>query len=356
MVGVVSKATRAQKDARVFEQYFSDDPRFDFHGLVAYGNYGAAFRVKYSDPKTKTFRQFLIKKAFPSEEAAEALTREKHYLKRLRGAMHIVQMIDIPDNPLDQRRRDLPEIREEWIIMEWLEHGTIGDFVTKAISAGLERLPNRLLWRFFLCLIRGCIAMAWPPNRDDGMVEIEKIQGTTPSKLAHNDIHCENVLLAEPHSLDSEHALCPILKLIDFGGAGEWSWANGSASAVQSNIWEIGMIMITLIRLRTPQSVGNVGGRYFQMVDGGPQIETDAKEILPLYGEGAPCPELDPLLGRLVCACLATNHVNRPTLEELSTTVIDAVRTRGADFYGNHIAERDDIIPSLWRQIVNYAY
>ncbi|OTA94900.1 hypothetical protein M434DRAFT_29440 [Hypoxylon sp. CO27-5] len=352
----MSQARRAQQDAAILEQYFFDDPQFSFRGLVAYGNYGAAFRVTYKDPKRQTVSQFLVKKAFATEGAVEALSREKIYLKKLRGAMHIVQMIDIPNNPLSNRSRtDLPDIGDDWVIMEWLEHGTIGNFITKARSAGFARLPNRLLWRFFLCLIRGCIAMAWPPNRDDGVVGIEEIQRTTPSKLVHNDIHAENVLLAEP-PLDGEHTISPILKLIDFGVAGEWSWGEGSASAVQSNIWEIGKVMVCLIRLRVPGNVNNNGGHYFRMVDGGPQIETDGKEILPLNGQGAPCPNLDLLLGRLVCACLATNHVNRPNLEELSTIVVDAVHTRGAGFYGNITEEQDDTIPSLWRQIVNYRY
>lgn len=39
------------------------------------------------------------------------------------------------------------------MIMEWIQHGTLLNFVNKATSKlrDGERLPNRLLWRFFLC-------------------------------------------------------------------------------------------------------------------------------------------------------------------------------------------------------------
>lgn len=68
----------------------------------------------------------------------------------LQGNSHIVQIYDIPNNPLESvgglDRRD-------WIVMEWIEYGEVGDFINLAsqyLEEG-ERLPSRLLWRIFLC-------------------------------------------------------------------------------------------------------------------------------------------------------------------------------------------------------------
>lgn len=92
----------------------------------------------------------------------------------LQDNLHIVRLINLPNNPL-RGRID----RRDWIILEWLEHGELRSFITKArimIGRG-TRLPNRLLWRFFTCcksfdtvyhnitlikriVVRCCIAMA----------------------------------------------------------------------------------------------------------------------------------------------------------------------------------------------------
>lgn len=76
---------------------------------------------------------------------------------------HIVQLVNIPDNPLEDPLLNEDVDPDSWIIMEWLNHGTIGEFLMTAmayLNSRGQKLPNRLLWRFFLCLIRGAIAMA----------------------------------------------------------------------------------------------------------------------------------------------------------------------------------------------------
>ncbi|KAI1416674.1 kinase-like protein [Hypoxylon sp. FL1857] len=353
----MSFLTRAHIDAEILRKYFSSDGRFEFVGLVAHGYFGSASRVKYTDRNGKT-SQFLVKKAFKNPDGLEALNNEKNYLRRLRGAMHIVQTLNIADNPLeispmiDSTGARLPNIDNQWIVMEWLEYGTIGDFIKKARNRRITQLPNRLLWRLFLCLIRGCIAMAWPPHRIDDEVEIETIDPhAQASNVVHNDLHTGNVLLTEP-PLDEEHTISPLVKIIDFGLAGQWTWADGPSSAVQNNIWQMGKMMVALIILWLPWDVSNKGGAVFTKVPGGPEIETDARPILPSTGPSAEYPNLDPDLRTLVCSCLATRHDDRPTISELLDTVLEAVRTRGADFYPGRPEEQDDFISRRWREIV----
>ncbi|KAI0839907.1 kinase-like protein [Hypoxylon sp. FL0890] len=360
----------AERDAALLKQYFDTNPRFEFVNLVGHGNFGSACRVRYNDPKNKIWKYFLVKKSFSQEGANDALRTEKKYLRRLRGGAHIVRMLDIEDNPLNKSNvsksaapgpsksaNKLPDIDEEWMILEWLEHGTVGEFIMKARNMKVERLPNRLLWRFFYCLVRGCIAMAWPPNRSDDKVENEKVKpGVPESRLVHNDLHDANVLLGEPPT-DPEHTISPIIKIIDFGIAGEWAWRKGQATAVQSNIYEIGRIMVLLIGLWswTILDVNEDKTSKFRMTEDGPEIETDAVMMLPLTGDTTRFPHLDPLLGRLVCACLATDHSDRPTLQQLSADVAKAVSTRGASFYPGVEEEQNDSIAKLWREIAHFA-
>ncbi|KAI1100440.1 kinase-like protein [Jackrogersella minutella] len=350
---------KAEEDVRKMKEYFVGNPRFDFRGLVAQGNYGSASRVQYNDPDNKSLDSFLIKKAFATEHAEKTMRTERDYLLKLRGAMHIVQLIDIPNNPLSQQGTS-KGLMGEWVILEWLEHGTIGDFITKTRNKGVDRLPNRLLWRLFLCLIRACIAMAWPPNRNDGAVSSEVVRhDISASNIMHNDLHTGNVLLGSPPT-DAEHTIAPILKFIDFGLAGEWWWGENAPSGVESNIWDIGQLMIALITLERYvqiQRIERPGHKpaMFASAAGGPEIETDGNAILPLTGDESPFPQLDPLLRRLVCSCLATKPGDRPSLEDISYNVAQAVLDRDASFYPDHPEEQDDSISKLWLEITLYA-
>lgn len=70
----------------------------------------------------------------------------------MKGAMHIVQVLDIHDNPLQRPgTEELPVIEGHWVILEYLENGSIEKFINNTTESLRTRLPNRLLWRFFLC-------------------------------------------------------------------------------------------------------------------------------------------------------------------------------------------------------------
>lgn len=57
---------------------------------------------------------------------------------------------DLPENPLDSASTIDPN---SWMVLEYLPLGTLRKFLTLAkLKIPLEnRLPNRLLWRLFLC-------------------------------------------------------------------------------------------------------------------------------------------------------------------------------------------------------------
>ncbi|KAK8087190.1 kinase-like domain-containing protein [Apiospora phragmitis] len=105
------------------------------------------------------------------------------------------------------------------LVIELLENGSMKEFLNKAKAHSAPRLPNRLLWRFFLCLARACVAMAFP-RRFEGGQSLEDIPGRQSSTLrlyTHTDMHVNNVMLGGLNAQEFEHQISPILKLIDFG-------------------------------------------------------------------------------------------------------------------------------------------
>ncbi|KAI0550330.1 hypothetical protein F4679DRAFT_207622 [Xylaria curta] len=121
--------------------------------------------------------------------------------------------------------------------MEYLENGTIETLLQRRRAAGLGRLPNRVLWAIFLCLVRACSAMAYPPptlpssrtpKNDKRREGLPADAGRrAPGSLVHGDMNLGNLMFSDdvnpPTFLDQqrEHNLVPILKLIDFGEAHE---------------------------------------------------------------------------------------------------------------------------------------
>ncbi|KAI0846444.1 kinase-like domain-containing protein [Daldinia vernicosa] len=336
----------ARQDVDDLVEYFSRDERFDFQGFIAHGSYGSASRVRYRNPTTEVWKDFVVKRAFQSETAEEAMRKEREYLRRFRGALHIVQILEVENNPLNN-----PDIQGEWITMEWLSCGSLGDFIVKA-KRKTDRLPNRLLWRFFLCLVRACIAMANPPNRSDGRVERERVAGELPEVgVSHSDLHNGNVVLGEPLE-DFEHTITPILKVIDFGNAGEWAFIDFTGTTTHSNLWDIGKLMVSLITLDERPHIVNVGHGAVALPERGMILTTDAEQILPLDEPGAPYPLLDSELGRLVCWCLATEPEERPSLWDIGNQVGFAVASKLAAAYPDRPEEDNDYISQLWRRIV----
>jgi hypothetical protein len=63
--------------------------------------------------------------------------------KWLRGALHIVQPVQLPSDPLSK-------LNGPSLIMELVENGSLLDFYERLVASKIT-LPNRFLWRIFLC-------------------------------------------------------------------------------------------------------------------------------------------------------------------------------------------------------------
>ncbi|ORY70313.1 uncharacterized protein BCR38DRAFT_481450 [Pseudomassariella vexata] len=225
--------------------YFSSEPRYHFDGVIGGGANGIAYKITTPNKK-------LVLKICPlgvdlgdgkprddddDEEASlpeevASLQSEVQWLQKLRGCAHIVQTLDIPGDPLLRNAPEgvVPHGMGAWTFMEYAENGTLFDMIGKYqnLYAG-QVFPNRVLWRFFMCLIRACVEMAYYDSKDGDVrvdpttVPLEHLGGRPPGNLAHMDIKGSNIVAGAliPGFQTREHDITPILKLIDFGEAQE---------------------------------------------------------------------------------------------------------------------------------------
>ncbi|KAI0022603.1 kinase-like domain-containing protein [Xylariomycetidae sp. FL0641] len=156
-----------------------------------------------------------------------SLQRERTVMHRLRDSEHIVQLLDPDPNG------DIPGTRPiHGMIMEMAENGDLAQFIAKVRSHN-SRIPNTILWRFFLCFIRMAIGLAYPvralPQNNDRQAPIRETipqEGRDPltgndhiTRLVHFDINPANVFVFDMiHGPSAEeHGISPLLKLGDFG-------------------------------------------------------------------------------------------------------------------------------------------
>ncbi|KAI1631378.1 hypothetical protein F4809DRAFT_658030 [Biscogniauxia mediterranea] len=186
--------------------------------------------------------------------ANNSIVNERRWLRKFRFSKHIVKLIEPALNPLNRKTLGLRRrlARNDYIFMEYLENGTIGDFITGInIMGGVSFVPNRFLWRCFLCLIRGCIAMAWPPTEEDasgGTSVIERAKAGDPSRIVHDDMHHFNLMfgpLVNDPNEPEHHPRIPSIKIIDFGSVFEKENQGNHLSqptAVTDNIYSIARV------------------------------------------------------------------------------------------------------------------
>ncbi|KAI0127942.1 hypothetical protein BJ170DRAFT_683764 [Xylariales sp. AK1849] len=344
----------------LFSLYFDNDMehRFSFEKNVGSGTEAMAWRIKYSPTPGVTKRIVLkhdkyisnfdtnyvpmqVDGADDEQPAQESpILIERKWLDILKWAKHIVGIEDIPDDPLLRRLPLRSHHMEHWNFLEWVENGTVGDFIQRMLDHDIQVLPNRLLWRFFLCLIRTCIAMAWPPQpAADGLPLLEHVGLQKPRGILHGDIHSGNVMIGafEAPPGEVEHDIAPPLKLIDFSSAWEVSSESSSDDTTKINVFDMGTIMVELATLSPdaglPLSAEDSEVVYVQERRDSPRIKTVGLALLPDADGKDPVPNLDKDLRFLICACLAVDYQHRPGLAALASVAMTAIEERNAEWY-----------------------
>ncbi|KAI1141033.1 kinase-like domain-containing protein [Hypoxylon sp. FL0543] len=327
--------------------------RYTFERFLGRGAFGITFRLIERLSANKT-RRLAVKRSLTPQREAE-LQNEIDWLKTLRGAEHIVRILATRDEPESiamtgraRRRRTMntrPGLEDSLeglagpvVVLEYLENADIAQLYMRLVQHD-QLLPNRILWSFFLCLIRACVALAYPPNLaedEPNVLETVPTDGTAPSKIEHADLHAGNVMIGEIGGFE-EHILVPPLKFIDFGRTRE------GFQGVSDNVWKISRIMINLIarqQVRISAWITEYKG-----------FETRATEILH-HGNGARYPTLDDDMRDFLARCLADEERDRPTLADLLYTAETAVRNKTAAAYPGQAGETDQEIRRLLQRFI----
>ncbi|KAI5925668.1 kinase-like domain-containing protein [Camillea tinctor] len=331
------------------KSYFTDSNRFEFEKPVGSGSYG--FGLLFNEKKQGgTNQRFVIKRAFHGQHY---LMQESDILHKLEHADHIVNLVHLDPNPLEGN--DLEEgILGPYIIMEYLENGTINDFTFRTRRVGV---PNRVLAWIFLCLTRACIGMAYPPGvNPDGSRQEEVVDPSRkPSSLAHFDMHSSNLMFGSVDPSSREHNLMPILKLIDFGCSSEretpilpiqgvvnsydiplnlaqYRTQGDTSPGVQVNIKDIANVVILLAWQR---------------------IFASDPELRALIQNQASNPGLDPEMRLQMMRCIAADPENRPKLDDLVTRLQQVVNDRRTA--GNNTPGSPESDAAMQRYVQRYV-
>ncbi|KAI0469483.1 hypothetical protein F4859DRAFT_515975 [Xylaria cf. heliscus] len=283
--------------------------------------------------------RFVVKAGFPG--VARTVARERNLIHRVRFARHIVKWLKLTPDPMAPGPGNAG-FSQPYFFLEYLENGTLGQFQkriqnvgTLALPSGLEipfLLPNRLLWSIFLCLIRACVGMAWPPDGPEVVLEVPA--PPEPSTLAHMDMHNDNVMFGDLEQKEAEHTIVPIAKLIDLGDAderpaGEYTFPpDPSAMSRYDNV-----LLLATYRPNTgrrnqgiDKNILDVGVLMANLIANQPGfVITCQRNMMDTNIH----PYLDRDLRVLIQRCLAVDPENRPRLEEL----IDLVGRPNSPFF-----------------------
>ncbi|RYP21524.1 hypothetical protein DL765_002160 [Monosporascus sp. GIB2] len=274
------------------------------------------------------------------------------------------------------------------MVMEFVPNGDLSTFI-KRVNQLQTEFPGMVLWKFFLCLIRMCIGLAYPVEfipANQGRVNkypiVENIpddQG--PTRIVHFDLDPKNIFVGRAISGSNEHSFSPILRLGDFGLTVEveddkldqyyeqlrsygkhgflapeqfcedWDYLASNSNSVRThhiagnygphtNIWAVGLTMECLITgCRPPQPV-----RVTQVFD-----ETRGVTYLTCGEHLLSDPKYDYIdrdLRRIVAHCQAYYPKDRPGFPELEEAILLAINSKGYPHTEQDIIEWfDRILP-----------
>ncbi|KAI1655724.1 kinase-like protein [Daldinia decipiens] len=202
----------------------------------------------------------------PEQMLEKYRLHEERRAKRRRELETWDHNFKVVSQALAQGKKVYPEFIRSWnldykdfLLLEFMQLGDLAHAISK-IHRMCDTIPNRVLWSFWHCLVKACIAMEYPPRKfhprrrgrpEDHADEAEiddlarrqelgedVVVGKTlgndlfeeipvekrrwaRKNLVHFDIDPSNIFIAPPDfgARDGEHDLIPRLKLADFGCA-----------------------------------------------------------------------------------------------------------------------------------------
>ncbi|KAI1090326.1 hypothetical protein F5B19DRAFT_494488 [Rostrohypoxylon terebratum] len=318
----------------------ANEPRFKFEKFLGDADNGVAvvMREVLGDGKE---RRFVLKTVADPEQQSSMLEAEIKYLHQLRYAAHICRTVSFGGNPW--YLFNVPWKTGPFYTMEYIPFGTLEQFY-KRVWKDNQVLPNRVLWSIFLCVIRSCIGMAYPPKGPD--IELERVRPDEEmSGICHYDMLDGNFMfgdIAGGPEWVQEHDKFPPLKIIDFGRAIE----DPELYAVppdEEDIYDdqfdvpLGLPNFRVEGLRNRANDDNIrdaGVLMARLVSGKTFIGSDEAQARATIVNKAIRPDLEYDLRFMIIRCLAVDPRNRPQLEEFQTWIDNGVFNRPADHYG----------------------
>ncbi|KAI3325204.1 kinase-like domain-containing protein [Xylariaceae sp. AK1471] len=235
-----AKVAYAWSNAQELKKYFARErPGLRYRKCLGWGGNGLAAAFDVLDKSGRKKRSVVVKMLFDDEEELMDIETENSDTGRLppimvvehRKAEHIVQLEYIEgeglvdnDNARSPKELSIPKHKSLiTFVTEMLENGDLAHFLCM-VQEHRETIPNEVLWRFFLCFVRMCIGLAFPPGT---LQENEKIPGpitetvpdrlkNEPRRIVHFDFDPRNIFVGDV-GVGAEHNLTPLLKLGDFG-------------------------------------------------------------------------------------------------------------------------------------------
>ncbi|KAI1634878.1 hypothetical protein F4809DRAFT_491088 [Biscogniauxia mediterranea] len=241
------RSTRAYEQlcdlSRALVDYFYDKHKFEFIKSLQWLSGGALLCLKSGEPKSSGKREGIVVKHGINQLRAWEIPIEREGLEALRGAEHICQILPMQHDVVPDKDNDAwadawiysqkyPQVWESpYIVLEAISGGTVQDFIAK--NEG-KPVSQEILWILFLCLTRGCIAMAYPPYGGPGApTRKEEIPPCVEqSGLSHGDLHTGNIMFGDPWEDDEHYGVNPF-RLIDFGLA---EWLEDPEEATSDNL------------------------------------------------------------------------------------------------------------------------
>ncbi|KAK7962631.1 uncharacterized protein PG986_003456 [Apiospora aurea] len=409
----------ARSSSRQFRQNF-DYTRLIFKRTLGWGGFGIALKYEQVDANQQHVDYVAVKVPRAAIDAIiEAFEDEMRYYMKFDASEHIPRLLHFPPDMTEEQEdgtRALPVGNDQFwdekstlypivhhaMILEYLEYNDFfeliyklddaypGNGVTKVATPGKHLvIPNRTLWRFFLCLTRSCIAMAYPRKSDFQLRAMIRSQtdnrqrrrsyvtnapipwheevdeDEVRARLIHKDLDPGNVFLGSPNPEDAEHTFNPIAKVADFGlmydaakgdegilrTGGKLTWhapeqfdnnvyRGPESFGAWTNIWGVGQIMYALMTRAMWRKDNREARRVPTPTPADPNRMTDTygwhlDETVqwPGFLGVARRDQVDTFakdyekdLRVLVMLCLAREPRERPTLEGLVQTIEAAIK------------------------------
>ncbi|KAI1334856.1 hypothetical protein F5Y15DRAFT_420477 [Xylariaceae sp. FL0016] len=373
----------------VAENFHASNRRLHFVKSAGVGRHGGALLLQENDEDGQLLRKIIIKYSLGDRahdqrtNPDDDLINEFKWLEQLRGAEHIAQLLDMAETSFQLRlpgtssreSADNVPALARWLgrlnvqgqtpptfALEYIGGGTLNRFRDRLGDEG-QWIPNRMLWQIWLCMLRQCVAMAFPPNLPDsnwdGKIRREVIP---PRKkfygLTQNSSHLDNFLFDIPENSepgDLEHKMgVPRLKseLIDFGRGEIDSDRSLVLDRLGSCYNMIGAASVSMSCYVFMEHLDLIRQQALTLICNPFEDESDldcldtAKAVVYTYNDSrfphrtrrvfTCAPEamrehemMDRDLRDWICRCLARDFDSIPLLEDALQAAEDAVATRG---------------------------